>query len=274
MLQTRFGFRILLLAVSALFVLAACGSSAGANGADGVIKVGASPVPHADILRFVRDNLAEQAGLTIEIVEFTDYVQPNVALNDGQIEANFFQHVPYMEEFASQRTMALRAVAPVHIEAFGIYSRSITSLADVQDGAVVTIPNDATNGGRALQLLAANGLLTLKDGVGTAATVRDITANPKNLDIRELEAAQLPRALDDAALSIINGNYAIEAGLTPSTDALALESGTDNPYANVLAVIEGHENDADVQALAKLLQSPEVKQFISETYQGAVVPAF
>lgn len=251
-------------------------SSAGASGAatNLSIKVGASPVPHAEILQFVKDNLAAKAGLQIEIVTFTDYVQPNIALNDKQIDANFFQHVPYMEEFGKQRGIDMVAVASVHIEPLGIYSRKVQSLNEVPNGAVVAIPNDPTNGGRALQLLAANGLLTLKEGVGTNATVRDITDNPKQLEITELEAAQLPRALDDATISVINMNYALEANLKPGTDALALEKGEGNPYANVLAVLKGRENDPNVQALAKLLTSPEVKQFIQEKYQGAVVPAF
>ncbi|WP_026369977.1 MetQ/NlpA family ABC transporter substrate-binding protein [Kallotenue papyrolyticum] len=268
-------------------LLAACGGNSGGAPAattetttastavsSAPLRVGATPVPHAEILRFIKDNLAQREGLQLEIIEFTDYVQPNLALNDGQIDANYFQHVPYMEEFGKQRGIDMVAVVPVHIEPLGIYSRTVQSLDAVPQGAVVAIPNDATNAGRALQLLAANGLITLREGVGTNATVRDITGNPKNLQITELEAAQLPRALEDTTLAVINGNYAIEAGLTPSKDALALESGQNNPYANVLVVLRGHENDPRVQALARLLQSPEVKQFIEDKYQGSVLPAF
>jgi D-methionine transport system substrate-binding protein len=238
------------------------------------LKVGVSPVPHGEILKFVKDNLAAQAGLDIEIVEFSDYVQPNLALKDGQLAANYFQHGPYMEDFGKEHNIDLVAVAKVHIEPLGIYSKKIKSLNDVPANAIVAIPNDATNSGRALRLLAANGLITLKDSAGIGATVQDISANPKQLQIKELEAAQLPRSLDDTTLSVINGNYAIGIGLNPSKDALALEKGADNPYANVLTVLKGHENDAGIQKLAKLLTSPEVKKFIEEKYQGSVLPAF
>lgn len=238
------------------------------------IKVGVSPVPHGEIMKYVKDNLAAKEGLDITIVEFTDYVQPNLALADGQIDANYFQHTPYMQDFAKEHNLNLVAVASIHIEPLGIYSKKIKSLKDVPDKAVVAIPNDATNGGRALQLLAANGLITLKDGVGVKATVQDITANPKNLQIKELEAAQLPRSLDDTTISVINGNYAIEAGLVPSKDALAIESGENNPYANILTVMKGHESDPGIVKLVKLLTSPEVKKFIEDKYQGSVIPAF
>ncbi|GCE22597.1 MetQ/NlpA family ABC transporter substrate-binding protein [Dictyobacter kobayashii] len=260
-------------------VLAACGGSANqgsSTSSNGVttIKVGASPTPHAEILRYISDNLAAKAGLKIQVVEFTDYVQPNLALRDGQIDANFFQHVPYMEDFNQQHGMNMVAVAKVHIEPLGIYAHKVKSLNEVPNGAVVAIPNDVTNGGRALQLLADHGLITLRSGAGVGATVHDIASNPKNLQIKELEAAQLPRSLDDTTLSVINGNYALTVGLTPSRDALALEKGQGNPYANVLAVMKGHENDPGVTKLAKLLNSPEVKKFIQDKYKGSVIPAF
>ncbi len=238
------------------------------------VKVGASPVPHAEILAYIRDNLAAAAGLEIEIVEFTDYVQPNLALDDGQLDANFFQHLPYLEDFNAERGTDLVSVAEIHIEPLGIYSKTITNLSEVPDEAVVTIPNDATNGGRALNLLAANGLIKLKDDVGFTATVADIVENPKNLKITELEAAQLVRALDDAALAVINGNYALEGGLVPSQDALALESGENNPYVNILAIKRGNENNEAIIKLVELLTSPEVKAFIEEKYSGSVLPAF
>lgn len=238
------------------------------------LTIGVSPVPHGDILKFIQENLAAQAGLDLKLVEFTDYVQPNLALADGTIDANFFQHKPYMEDFAKQHNLDLVSVVAVHIEPLGIYSNKIQSLNDLADGAVVAIPNDATNGGRALKLLEASGLLKLKEGVGYTATMQDIVENPKNLDIKELEAAQLVRALDDVSIAVINGNYAIEAGLKPATQALALESGVDNPYANILTVLKGHENDEGIQILAKLLTSPEVKKFIEDKYEGAVIPAF
>jgi D-methionine transport system substrate-binding protein len=238
------------------------------------LKVGVSPTPHGEILKYIKDNLAAKEGLDLEIVEFSDYVQPNLALNEGQLDANYFQHVPYLDDFNKQHSTNIVSVVAVHIEPLGIYSKKIKSLSELADGAVVAIPNDATNSGRALNLLAANGLIKLKDGAGTAATVKDITDNPKKLDIKELEAAQLPRSLEDTAISVINGNYAIQAGFTPSKDALALEKGENNPYANILAVVKGHEKDAGILKLAKLLTSPEVKKFIEDKYQGSVIPAF
>ncbi|MBD2071966.1 MetQ/NlpA family ABC transporter substrate-binding protein [Leptolyngbya sp. FACHB-671] len=239
----------------------------------GTLTIGVSPVPHAEILQYVKDNLAEEAGLEIEIVEFSDYVQPNLALNDEQIDANYFQHVPYMEDFGSERGIEMVAVAPVHIEPLGIYSNEIESLEQVPDGATIAIPNDATNLGRSLKLLEDQGLLILREGAGVEATIQDIEENPKNLEFAELEAAQLPRALEDVELAIINGNYALQANLSPGEDALALETAEDNPYSNVLTVLPDREQDPNVQKLAELLTSEEVKQFIEEKYQGSVIPA-
>ncbi|GCE46727.1 D-methionine transport system substrate-binding protein [Thermosporothrix hazakensis] len=269
-----FRTRFLLCFAALALLLVGCGGSGQSSSNSLSIKVGASPTPHAEILKYVKDHLAAKEGLDIQIVEFTDYVQPNLALQDGQLNANYFQHVPYMEDFGKEHHIDLVSVGGVHIEPLGIYSKKIKSLKEVPDKAVVAIPNDATNGGRALQLLAAQGLLTLKENVGTKATVHDITANPKNLQIKELEAAQLPRSLDDTTISVINGNYAMSINLKPSKDALALEQAKGNPYANVLAVLKGHENDQAVQKLYKLLTSPEVKKFIEEKYQGSVLPAF
>lgn len=266
-----------ILAISLILVLAITACTPTQTPAENTslkVKIGASPVPHSEILAYVRDNLAAEAGLEIEIVEFTDYVQPNLALNDGQLDANFFQHLPYLEDFNAERGTDLVSVAGIHIEPLGIYSKTLTNLDDVPDGAVVTIPNDATNGGRALNLLAANALISLKADAGFSATVADIIDNPKNLKITELEAAQLVRALDDAALAVINGNYALEGGLVPSKDALALESGENNPYVNILAVKKGNENNEAIQKLVELLTSPEVKAFIEEKYTGSVLPAF
>lgn len=277
--------RTLLLVGLIAALLAACGdqtptavitTGANNNAATGALslKVGASPAPHAEILKYVRDNLAAKEGLDLQIVEFNDYVQPNLALKDNQIGANFFQHVPYMQDFGKQRNIDLVAVAKVHIEPLGIYSKKIKNLSEVTDKAVVAIPNDATNAGRALQLLAANGLIKLKENVGVQATVKDVAENPKNLQLKELEAAQLPRSLEDTTISVINGNYALSIGLKPSKDALALEKGENNPYANVLTVLKGHENDPAVLKLTKLLNSSDVKKFIDEKYQGSVIPAF
>ncbi|WP_344580643.1 MetQ/NlpA family ABC transporter substrate-binding protein [Nonomuraea roseoviolacea] len=266
--------------VAALSVLlAACGSSqtattnAGTESADTVLKVGASPVPHGEILKYVKDNLAPAAGLKLEVVEFTDYVQPNVQLNEGKLAANFFQHKPYLDDFNASKGTKLSFVTPVHLEPLGLYSKKITSLQALPSGASVAVPNDATNLGRALKLLADNGVITLKQGAGTTATERDVTGNPKNLAFKPLEAAQLPRSLDDVDAAVINGNYAIEAGLKPASQALALEKSEGNPYVNGLVVQAGHEKDAGIVTLGKLLQDPKVKEFIKQKYQGSVIPA-
>lgn len=265
--------------IAALFalVLSACGSSsetsASDTAADAPLKVGVSPVPHAQILKYVADNQAAAKGLKLQIVEFSDYVQPNLQLQDGQLDANYFQHKPYLDDFNSSRGTKLSFVAPVHLEPLGLYSKKVTDLAALPQGGTVAVPNDATNLGRALKLLADNGVVTLKDGVGTAATERDVTGNPKNLVFRPLEAAQLPRSLDDVDAAVINGNYALEADLNPSTDALVLEKAEGNPYANGLVVAQGHENDPRVETLVELLTGPEVKKYIEETFKGSVIPA-
>ena len=267
------------IAVSALLLvgLAACGSndsSDTAAAADAPLKVGVSPVPHGEILQYVKDNLAAKAGLKLDIVEFNDYIQPNVALSEKQLDANYFQHKPYLDGEIKSKGYKFTSVEAVHIEPLGVYSKKVKSLAEVPAGGEVAIPNDPSDEGRALGLLAANGLITLKPGAGLEATDKDIASNPKNLKFSQLEAAQLPRSLDDTALSVINGNYAIQDGLKPATDALALEKAENNPYANLLVVRTGDENDPRVQKLATLLHSPEVKKFIQDKYQGSVLPAF
>ncbi|MBD2109799.1 MetQ/NlpA family ABC transporter substrate-binding protein [Nodosilinea sp. FACHB-13] len=261
---------------AATTMVAGCGAtrSGGGNASGNTLRVGVNPVPHGEILAYVRDNLAASEGLTIEVVEFSDYVLPNTALNDGQLEANYFQHVPYMEDFAKQRGLDLVFVKGVHLEPLGLYSKKVTVLSEVPEGAQVSVPNDATNLGRALKLLDDNGLLTLKGGAGVNATKQDIEANPKNLSLVELEAAQLPRALDDVDIGVVNGNYALEVGLNPAKDALALEKSDGNPYANGLVVLSGQENDSNIQKLAQLLNSDQVRTFINDKYQGAVIPVF
>lgn len=251
---------------------AAAPTDAGSTPQKVTLKVGATPVPHAEILNFIKPQL-EKEGIDLQIEEFTDYVRPNEALASGELDANFFQHIPYLEDFAGKRNLPLTYTVKVHIEPMGVYSKKVTKLDDVAAGSIVAIPNDATNGGRALAVLAKAGLLTLKDGVGVAATVQDITGNPKNLKIKELEAAQLPRSLDDVVLAVINSNFAMEAGLVPTRDSLFIES-SDSPYANVLAVRKGDEQKDAIVKLGKALTSPEVKKFIEDKYQGAVVPAF
>lgn len=240
-----------------------------------VIKVAASPTPHAEILKVAKDVLAEQ-GITLEIEEFTDYIQPNMVTEDGQVDANYFQHITYLNDFNEENGTHLVSVADLHYEPFGIYAGKTASLEELPDGAVVGVPNDPTNEGRALLLLQQEGLITLKEGVGLTATKLDIAENPKNLDIQELEAAQLPRSLDSLDLAVINGNYALQAGLN-AADALAVES-TDGEaaqaYVNVLVVKEGRENDPAIQALVEALKSDEVKAFMEENWPGAVVPMF
>ena len=240
-----------------------------------VIRVAASPTPHAEILKVAKEVLAEQ-GITLEIEEFTDYIQPNMVTEDGQVDANYFQHITYLNDFNEQNGTHLVSVADLHYEPFGIYAGKTTSLADLPDGAVIGVPNDPTNEGRALLLLQQEGLITLKEGAGLTATKLDIAENPKNLDIQELEAAQLPRSLDSLDLAVINGNYALQAGLN-AADALAVES-TDGEaaqaYVNVLVVKEGREEDPAILALVDALKSDEVKAYMEETWPGAVVPMF
>lgn len=236
------------------------------------ISVAATAVPHAEILEFVKPALAKQ-GVELKIKVFTDYVQPNVQVAEGRLDANFFQHQPYLNEFNSSRGTELVSIAGVHVEPFGAYSSKIKSLADLPQGANVVIPNDATNGGRALLLLQKAGVITLKDDAGITATVKDIVNNPIAIKVRELEAATLPRVLAQVDLALINTNYALEAGLNPSKDALVIE-GSDSPYVNILVVDSKNKDAADLQKLAKALNSAEVKAFINDKYKGAVVPAF
>ena len=239
------------------------------------IKVGATPAPHAEILEIAKGILAEQ-GITLEIVEFNDYIQPNLAVESGELDANYFQHITYMNEFNVSDGTHLVSAAEIHYEPFGLYAGKTASIDELADGAQIAVPNDTTNEARALLLLQQEGLITLKEGAGITATKADIAENPKNLDIVELEASQLPVRLGDVDMAVINGNYAIDAGLKVS-DALAVESADGEAaqaYVNVLAVKEGRENDPAIQALVAALKSDEVKTFMEETYEGAVVPMF
>ena len=239
------------------------------------LKVGATPAPHAEILEVVKDLLAEQ-GITLEIVEFNDYIQPNLAVEDGSLDANYFQHITYMNEFNVSDSTHLVSAAAIHYEPFGLYAGKTASLDELADGAQIAVPNDTTNEARALLLLQQEGLITLKEGAGITATKADIAENPKNLEIVELEASQIPSRLADVDLAVINGNYAIDAGLSVA-DALAVESAEGEAataYANVLAVKEGRETDPAILALVDALKSDEVKTFIDETYAGAVVAVF
>jgi D-methionine transport system substrate-binding protein len=256
--------------------LTACGSDkdSAAAGSDGPLVVAASPVPHAEILDFVKDNLAKKAGLDLQVKEFTDYVTPNTATEDGSVGANYFQNQPYLDDFNQKKGTHIVPVVTVHLEPLGLYSHKVKKADDLKSGATVAVPNDTVNEARALKLLAANGIITLKDGAGNDATPKDIAKNPKNLEFKELEAAQTPRSLDDVDAAVINGNYAIESDLKPSKDALVLESAKNNPYGNFLAVKKGNEDDPRVKKLAKLLTSPEVKKFIEDKYDGSVIPSF
>lgn len=239
------------------------------------IKVGASPAPHAEILAAAAPAL-EKLGYKLNIVEYTDYVQPNLALSTGDLDANYFQHLPYLEQFNQENGTKLVSAAAIHYEPFGIYAGKTASLDALADGAKVAVPNDATNEARALLLLEAQGLIKLTDGVGLNATKTDVAENPKNLEILEIEAAQVPRSLQDVDIAVVNGNYAIEAGLKVS-DALAVEASDSEAavtYGNVIAVQEGKENDEAIQALIEALTGDEVKTFIESTYEGAVVPLF
>ena len=267
----------LLTLVLALTTLALVGCGGSADNAGGksekVIKVGASPVPHAEILEVVKPELAKE-GIKLEIVEFNDYVQPNLATNDKEIDANFFQHEPYLKNFVTEHPeLKLANVLGVHVEPMGIYSHKIKNINEVKDGAQVSIPSDPTNGGRALLLLEHAGLLKLKNGVGAAATVQDVVDNPKKLQFKEIEAPQLPRTLDDVDISVINTNWAMQADLVPTRDALFMEDKT-SPYVNILVVRQGDESRPEIQALMKALHSEAVKKFINEKYKGAIIPAF
>lgn len=236
------------------------------------LVVGATAKPHAEILEVVKPKLAEQ-GVDLEIKEFTDYVQLNPALKDGQINANFFQHIPYLEDYNKNNNANLVWVAKVHNEPMGIYSKKLDSLDKLTSGAKVGIPNDATNGGRALMVLENAGLIKLKEGVGVTATDKDITENPKNIKITMMDAPMLARALDDMAICVINSNYALEANLNPVKDSIFMEP-KDSPFANVLVVNEKDKDNEAIKKLTAALQSDDVKKFLEEKYQGSCVPAF
>ena len=236
------------------------------------LSVAATAVPHAEILEFVKPTLAKE-GVELNIKVFTDYVQPNVQVAEKRLDANFFQHQPYLDEFNKSRGTELVSVAGVHVEPFGAYSSKHKTLNELPQGANVVIPNDATNGGRALLLLQKAGVITLKPEAGILATPKDIVENPKTIKVRELEAATLPRVLTQVDLALINTNYALEAKLNPTKDALIIE-GNDSPYVNILVARADNKDNAALQKLAKALNSAEVKAFIAEKYQGAVVPAF
>jgi D-methionine transport system substrate-binding protein len=240
----------------------------------GTITVAASATPHAEILEQAKPILAEQ-GWDLEVTVFDDYVQPNEVVESGDFDANYFQHIPYLETFNEENGTHLVNAGGIHYEPFGIYPGTKSSLDDLADGDVIAIPNDTTNEARALLLLQDNGVITLKDGVGLEATVNDIEENPKNIELEELEAAQVSRVVDEVAFVVLNGNYALQAGFSVAKDAVAYEqndSEAAQTYVNVIAVKEGNENNEGVKALVDVLKSDEIKQYITDTYDGAVVP--
>lgn len=242
--------------------------------AEGTITVAASPTPHAEILEAAAPILEEQ-GWTLEVTEFTDYVQPNLVVESGDIDANYFQHIPYLESFNEEQGTHLVNAGGIHYEPFGVYPGTKSSFDELEDGDVIAVPNDTTNEARALLLLQDNGLITLKEGAGLTATVNDIEENPLNLEILELAAEQVSRYTSEAALVVLNGNYALQAGFSVSQDSIAYETSDSEAaktYVNIIAVPEGHENDEGIQALVSVLKSDEIKDFINETYDGAVIP--
>jgi D-methionine transport system substrate-binding protein len=277
---------IVVAALAATLVLAACGSdddsSSSASSGNGQtdlgkpLKVGASPVPHAEILDYISKSLAPKAGIKLDVVSYDDYIQPNVALQEGKLDANYFQHVPYLDQQKKDNPSYkdLTPLKPVHLEPLGVYSKKVTDVNAVKDGGTVTLSNDPANEARGLKLLQQAGLIKLKDGAGLEATPNDVADNPKDLKFKTIAPANLPRTLDDADLAVINGNYAIEAKLTPAKDALVLESPENNPYANLLVAKDDKISDPRIQKLEQLLHSPEVKKFIQDKYQGSVIPAF
>ncbi|MGN8769588.1 MetQ/NlpA family ABC transporter substrate-binding protein [Paenibacillus barengoltzii] len=286
-----------LLTLVLVLVLAACGSNNAANNgaagntagetsaaegnaADSGNQTAAEPVklvvgatvPHADILKFIAPKLKEE-GVELEVKEFTDYVQPNVQLYEKELDANYFQHQPYLDEQNSQNGFDLVPVVGVHVEPFGAYSNKIKSADELADGATIAIPNDPTNGGRALLLLQKQGLIKLKDDAGITATAKDIVENPKNLKFKETDAAMLPRLLPEVDLALINTNFALKANLNPTKDALFIED-KDSPYTNLLVARPDNKDSEAIQKLAKALTSDEVRTFINDTYEGALVPVF
>ncbi|MGO1818725.1 MAG: MetQ/NlpA family ABC transporter substrate-binding protein [Senegalia sp. (in: firmicutes)] len=261
---------IVLSLVALIFV--GCGNDSEESSDKNILKVGATPIPHSELLNQVKEKLADD-GITLEIVEFTDYVKPNLALNDEELDANFFQHSPYLEDFNDKNDANLISLAKIHVEPLGLYSNKYKDVKTIEKGSSIAIPNDPTNGGRALLLLENEGIIKIDKDAGLLATEKDIVDNPMELDFKALEAAQIPRSLDDVDLAIINGNYALEADLTPTEDAILIE-GKDSPYANVIAIRSEDKDNENLKALASALQSEEIKEFIKENYDGGVVPAY
>lgn len=253
------------------FSLVACGNFSSREPGK-TIKVGGTPTPHAEILNYVKPILAKE-NINLIIIESNDYIRPNLALADKELDANFYQHIPYLDKFNAERNLNLVKISSIHFEPMGIYSNRFNKLSELPKKSSIAIPNDPTNAARALLLLAKAGLIELKENSGIATTKDDIISNPKNLDIREVDAPQLPRALTNNAIAVINANYALEAKLNPLKDSLFLED-KESPYVNILVSRQGEENRPELQALTKALTSPEAKKFIKEKFKGAIIPAF
>ncbi len=273
--------RLALLLAGIVCVSALTGCGGGNSGGDGgnaekeltVVKVGASPTPHAEILNAAKEQMAEK-GYDLQVVEFTDYIQPNVALNDGELDANYFQHLPYLEKKCEEEGYELVSAAGIHYEPFGLYPGKTKAVSDIPDGGTIAVPNDDTNETRALLLLQDQGLIKLKDGIDAtkSATVLDIVENPKKLTINELAAEQVPRSLQDVDMAVINGNYALQFDLNAKDDAVATESEEyGSVYVNVIACRKGDEGSDKIKALVEAIQSDDVRKFIDDTYKGAVV---
>lgn len=270
---------VIALAIAALALIGCSSDSSSSESSeeDTTITVAAVPTPHAEILNNVVKGILEEQGYTLEVVEFTDYVQPNTVTEDGEVDANYFQHLPYLENFNEEQGTHLVSVTAIHFEPMAIYPGKTTSLDALSDGATVAVPNDATNEARALLLLEAQGLIEVDDEAGINATINDITSNPLNLQFQEVEAATVPTIIEDVDIAVINGNYALEAGFSVNGDALAVEAEDSlaaDTYANLLVVKEGNENSEKIQALAAALNSDEVRDYINNTYDGAVLPVF
>lgn len=265
------GIVVLLTALLAAGALTACGKEAA--GGKGTIKVAASITPHAEILEQAKPILAEE-GWTLEIVTFDDYIQPNMVVDSGEMDANYFQHIPYLDNFNEERGTQLMNAGGIHFEPLGIYSATGAQLQNVENGAVIAVPNDPTNEARALMLLEANGIITLKEGAGLNATVKDIAENPYQVSIQELEAAQVARVKDEVSFLVLNGNYALTAefAVADALAAEAIDSEAARTYVNVIAVKEGNESSEGIQALVAALKSETIQKYIQDTYEGAVVP--
>jgi D-methionine transport system substrate-binding protein len=263
---------VLLIVLLSSILIVGCSQSEGTSETRKVLRVGATPVPHGELLELIEEDLAEK-DITLEIVEFTDYVKPNLALNDGEIDANFFQHLPYLENFNEENNLDLVSVGTVHVEPLGLYSEKIDSIEALGEGSTIAIPADSVNGGRALILLETEGLIELSETVGLEATEEDIVTNEKNLKFMAIEAAQIPRVLQDIDAGVINGNYAIEADINPIEDHLLLE-GAESPYANIITPRKDNKDNESIKVLLEALRSEKVREYIIENYNGGVVPTF